>query len=77
MYNWTHREGLDGPDHQVLLGDVFGAARAGLELGGVGITRHRYPHLHIVSHGLLLKLTFRLENTTQSRCPLRNNTSFR
>ena len=62
MNRFTNRKRLDGPNHQILLRDIFGVSGAGFELGRVGVTGNRHTDLHIVRHRLLLKLALCLEN---------------
>lgn len=56
----THREGFNGPHHQVLLRNVLCMASASFKLWGVCITWDRNTHLHVISHRLLFKLPFSL-----------------
>lgn len=60
----TNRERLDIPLHCALFRHPLGAARAGLELGRVGITGYWHQNGDIVGSGAALKLTPRLQQTT-------------
>ena len=56
----AHRERLNTPNHNVLLGHVLGTAHTGLEAWGVSITGYRHRYLHAIGHRLLLKLSLGL-----------------
>ena len=61
------RKGLDRPHDAVLLGHVLAVACRGLELGAVGVGRHRNDDLDVVGRAPLLELTLRLDHVLDAR----------